>query len=114
MKTRLRKESVATRIASGRLTPAETIEAITRQKRSTSAYWIVSPRTGTLSRKPCQRYLPRSKRCEITNRSAQATIAARMTHHQPARKSVKPISMRVGRGSSASRSAKKSRNFGST
>ena len=43
-------EAVETRRASGRFTPALTIEASTRQNRSTSANWIVSPSTGTLSR----------------------------------------------------------------
>ena len=46
MYTRLRSDSVATRSASGKGTPAPTIEARIRQNRSTSAYWIGLPDDG--------------------------------------------------------------------
>ena len=41
--------SLATRNASGRLTPALTIEDRIRLNRSTSAYWMVLPSTGIAS-----------------------------------------------------------------
>ncbi len=62
MKTRLRSESVATRIASGSATPAPAIEPSTRQKRSTNAKRTASPTTGTWSTTQSRAYRPRSVR----------------------------------------------------
>ena len=114
MNTRLRRDSVATRNASGSGTPALTIEDRMRLKRSTMACRTVGPTAGMPSRTRSRACLPPSVRTAKRYALSSARTTASTAHHQCAKKSVTASSIRVGSGSFAPRLWKKSLNRGKT
>ena len=113
-KTTLFVPSPSTAIASGSGTPASIIVASSRQKRSTIEYRRSSPITGTLSTNLSRSRRPPAVRPRSQSPNATRTDPIRIAHQKWRRKSVNPISMRVGSGRVACSDSKNTLNRGST